>query len=125
MTTNKQSSLFYKSKRRLVQTKVYFKFLICPNLNDSQTFKGRSFNKTFLQCVFYRCNAICFNKCFLFHVITGYVIFSKSLSLLWNFFSRYIVIFFETSVLKEVLILRLSSKIKLSYTILIHILDRT
>ena len=55
------------------------------------------------------------------------------MSLLWDFFNRYIVIFFETSVLKGVhiflsylhnncgvLILRLSYKIKLSYTILMH-----
>ena len=34
------------------------------------------------------------------------VIFSKSLSLLWNFFNRHIVVFFEISVLKEVRILR-------------------
>ena len=33
-------------------------------------------------------------------------IFSKSLSLLWGFFNRHIVVFFETSVLKEVRILR-------------------
>ena len=63
------------------------------------------------------------------------VIFPKSLSLLRDFFNRHIVVFFATSVLKEVRILRyldnnsamlilmlmLSSKIKLSYTILIQI----
>ena len=62
------------------------------------------------------------------------VIFSKSLSLPWGFFNSHIIVFFETSVLKEVRILRylhknsamlivmliLSSKIKLWYTILIH-----
>ena len=54
------------------------------------------------------------------------------MSLLWDFFNRHIVVFFETSVLKEVRILRylhnnsavlilmLSYKIKLSHTILIH-----
>ena len=62
------------------------------------------------------------------------VIFSKSLSLLWNFFNHHIVVLFETSLLKEVHILRspylhnnsavlilmlmLSSKIKLYYTML-------
>ena len=60
------------------------------------------------------------------------VIFPKSVSLLWNFFTRHVHFFFETSALKEVRILRylhnksavlilmpmLSSKIKLSYTIL-------
>ena len=34
------------------------------------------------------------------------VIFSQSLLLLWDFFNRHIVVFFETSVLKEVRILR-------------------
>ena len=62
------------------------------------------------------------------------VIFSKSLSLLWDFFNRHIVVFFETSVLKEVrilhyphndsavliLMLMLSSRIKLSYTMIIQ-----
>ena len=59
-------------------------------------------------------------------------IFSKSLSLLWDLFNRHFAFFFETSVLKEVRILRylhnnsavlilmLSYKIKLSYTIFIH-----
>ena len=58
------------------------------------------------------------------------VVFSESLSLLWGFFNRHIVVFFEISALKEVRILRylhsnsavlmLSSKLKLSYTILLH-----
>ena len=62
------------------------------------------------------------------------IVFSESLSLLWGFFNRHIVIFFETSALKEVRILRylhsnsavlmlmlmLSSKLKLSYIILLH-----
>ena len=54
------------------------------------------------------------------------------MSLLWDFFNHHIVVFFETSILKEVRILRylhnnsavlilmLSYKIKLSHTILIH-----
>ena len=33
-------------------------FLICPNLNDSQTFKCSSCKNFFLQCVFYRCNLL-------------------------------------------------------------------
>ena len=53
-----------------------------------------------------------------------------SLALLWDFFSRRVIVFFETSVLKKVCILRylhnkvlmlmLSPRKKLSYTILIH-----
>ena len=58
--------------------------------------------------------------------------FSESLSVLWDFFNGHIVVFFETSVLKEVRILRypynnsavliliLSSEIKLPYTILLQ-----
>ena len=33
-------------------------FLICPNLNDSQTFKSSSCENFFLQCVCYRCNLL-------------------------------------------------------------------
>ena len=53
-----------------------------------------------------------------------------SLALLWDFFSRRVIVFFETSVLKKVCILRylhnkvlmlmLSPRKKPSYTILIH-----
>ena len=80
----------------------------------------------------YVIDATCFDECFLFHVISGTRYFSKSLSLLWDFFNQ--MFFFETNVLKEVralrylhnnsavliLMLMLSSKIKLSYTILTH-----
>ena len=37
------------------------------------------------------------------------IIFSQSLSSLWDFFNRHIVVFFETSALKEVRILSLLS----------------
>ena len=104
-------------------------FLICPNLNDSQTFKSSSF-KIFFSPV-YVIDAICFDDCFLFQLED--VIFSKSLSLLLDFFDHHIVVFFETSVLKEVrllhylhnnsamliLMLMLISKIQVSHTILI------
>ena len=33
-------------------------FLICPNLNDSETFKSSSCKNGFLQCVCYRCNLL-------------------------------------------------------------------
>ena len=49
------------SKRRLVQTKVQWytsRFLICPSLSDSQTFKSSSCKKCFLQCACYRCNLL-------------------------------------------------------------------
>ena len=69
-------------------------FLICPNLNDSQTFKSSSCKKIFFSV--YVVHATCFDVCFSFYVITG----SR------YFFNRHIVVFFETSVLKEVRILR-------------------
>ena len=100
------------------------------NLSKSKrlkkTFKRSSAKRFFLHFVCYRC--ILLRSMFLS------VIFPKSLSLLWDFFNRHIFIFFEISVLKEVRILRylhnnsavlilmliLSSKMKLSYTIFIH-----
>ena len=42
------------------------------------------------------------NKCF---ERSSYFILSKSFSLLWDLFNRHIIVFFETSVLKEVRIL--------------------
>ena len=77
-------------------------------------------------------DATCFNECFWFHVITWRRYFC-CLLLLWDFFNYHIVIYFETSALKEVRILcylhnnstvlipmlMLSSKKKLSYTVCI------
>ena len=55
----------------------------------------------------YVIDGTCFDECFLFHVIIGRRSFySKSLSLLLDFFNLHIVIFFETNVLKEVRVLR-------------------
>ena len=107
-------------------------FLICPNLNNSQTFKSSSCKNFFLRYVI---DATYFDERFLFHVITGRRYFSKSLSLPWDFLNRHIVVFFETSVLKEVRILRyfhnkcavlilmLSSKIKIS-VLYLYILEK-
>ena len=53
------------------------------------------------------------------------VSFSQSLSLLWDFFNRHIVVFVETSVLKKVCILRYLHNNSVYYTILyIHILEK-
>ena len=52
------SSLLYKSKRRLVQTKVHFKFF---NLSESKrltNLQKQQLQKNFLQCVCYRCNLL-------------------------------------------------------------------
>ena len=51
-------------------------FLICPNLNDSdsQTFKRSSRKKNFPSV--YVIDATCFDECFLFHVITR-LVFSR------------------------------------------------
>ena len=79
-------------------------FLICPNLNDSQTVKNSSC-KIFFSSL-YAIDATCFNECFLFHVITGRRYFFQKFVVTVRFFQRHIVVFFGTSVLKKVRILR-------------------
>ena len=60
--------------------------------------------KVFLQCVCYRYNLL---RSMFFILCDNWktLFFSKSLSLLWDFFNHHVVVFFETSVLKEVHIL--------------------
>ena len=90
-----------KVKQDSYRPKYTSSFLICPNQNESQTFKSSRF---FFSV--YAIDTTCFDKCFLFHLITGRRYFSKSLSLLWNICNLHIVVFFESGVLKEVRILR-------------------
>ena len=52
-------------------------------------------------------DATCFDECFLFHMVTRRHYFWQKL--LWDSFNRHIVAFFETSVLKELHILRILS----------------
>ena len=115
-------------------------FLICANLNDSQTFKSSCCKNGFLQCVCHRCNLL--RSRMLESFLLRWMVFvpcdswktlfiSKCLTLLWDFFNHYIAVF-ETSVLKEVCILRylhnnsvvlilmLMLSSKKSYPILIH-----
>ena len=47
-----------KLKEDSYRPKYTSSFLICPNLNDSQTFKSSSCKNGFLQCVCYRCNLL-------------------------------------------------------------------
>ena len=47
-----------KVKEGSYRPKYTSSFLICPNLNDSQTFKSSSCKNGFLQCVCYRCNLL-------------------------------------------------------------------
>ena len=54
----------------------------------------------------YVIDATCFDECFLFHVIAGRRYFFSEIVVTVRFFNRHIVAFFETSVLKEVRILR-------------------
>ena len=49
---------------------------------------------------------ISFDECFLFYVINRKHFCYISLSFLWVFCNRHVITFFETSVLKEVRILR-------------------
>ena len=54
----------------------------------------------------YVIDATGFDECFLFHVMAGRRYFFSKFVVTVRFFSRHIVVFFETSVLKEVRILR-------------------
>ena len=47
-----------KVKEDSYRPKYTSSFLICPNRNDSQTFKRSSYKKNFLQYVFYRCKLL-------------------------------------------------------------------
>ena len=78
-----------KNQRRLVQTKVHFKLTT-------------SCKKFVLNCVI---DTLCFDKCFLSLVISGTCCFFKKLVVTLKFFQRPCVVFFESSVLKEVRIL--------------------
>ena len=96
-----------KVKEGSYRRKYTSSFLICSNLNDSQTFKSSSCKKWFspvcmLQMQLASMNVFCSMR------QLEDVIFSQSLSLLCDFFNRHIAVFFETSVLKEVRILRTS-----------------
>ena len=87
-------------QRRLMQSKVSYRFfLLCPKRN-AQIFKSRSCKKS-LSSV-YVLGRTCFNECLLFHVTTGRH-YRCSLVILFN---RRALAFFETSVLKEVCTLR-------------------
>ena len=94
-------------------------FLICPNLNDSQTFKSSSCKKFFLQYVCYWCNLLrrmffvpCDNwkTLFFLKVCRYYEIFSTAISSFWKTSVFYIIF--------TVTVLMLSPKIKLPYTYL-------
>ena len=80
--------------------------------------------KNFFSIV-YVINTICLDWCFLLHVLKVSYYFYESLLLLWGFFSRQVVAFFEISVLREGIILcylhnaNKVLKIKLSYMIMI------
>ena len=47
-----------KLKEDSYRPKYTSSFLICPNLNDSQTLKSSSCKKFLLQCVCYKCNLL-------------------------------------------------------------------
>ena len=108
------SSLLYKSKRKLVQTKVDFKFF---NLSASKRFTKRLWHRWFpvnfvkflrtpffiehsknLHCVCYRWNLL---RWMFFVPCDNWKTFNVKLCV-----NRHIIVFFETNVLKEVRILR-------------------
>ena len=75
-------------------------FLLYPKRNDSQTFKSIT-AKNFIHsvCVIVSKNVLinCFDKCFLFYVITGRHCFYKSLLIPWGLFNRHVLALLETS----------------------------
>ena len=80
-------------------------FLICPNRSNAQPPKVAVIFCV-MQIIFYGCkNVIDTTSMNVFYSMEDNI-FSKSLSLLWDLFNRHIVVFFETSVWKEVRILR-------------------
>ena len=56
-------------KRRLIQTKIYYKLFYCLKRNISKSFKSDSCKKSFPSM--YIIDKTCFDLCFLFHVIIG------------------------------------------------------
>ena len=118
-----------KTKKTLTDQIILQVFLLCPNRNDSQTFKISNCKKFLLQCVCYCCNLLRW----MFFVPSDNwetLFFLKACRYL-DFFNRCIVVFFETNVFKKSAFCIISaitikcSKIKLSYTILIFRLFHT
>ena len=114
-----------KSKETCTDQSIRFKFFDLPNLNDSQTFKSSSSKKFFLQCVCYRNNLSVFCSCdnwktlFFLKVCCYCKIFSTpilSFSLRQMFLKKSIFSIISTITLQRILML--SSKIKLSFSIL-------
>ena len=83
-TSHKQYLLghlvFIKAKKTRTDQNTLQVLLLCLNRNESQTFKRSSCKNFFLECDVI--DATCFDECFLSHIISGNVLFSKSLLLL-------------------------------------------
>ena len=99
---------FIKAKKTRTNQSTLQAFLLCPNRNDSQTFKSSSCKNFFLQSVCHRRNLLrwmFFISCDKnINVFQDYFFIKVCRD--WDFFNRHIVAFFETTVLKEVRILR-------------------
>ena len=89
-------------KEHSYRPKYTLSFSICPNLNDSQTFKSSSCKKIFSSV--YVIDATCFDECFFVPCDNWKTL--RSLLLVLDIFNRQIVVFLEASFLKEVCILR-------------------
>ena len=97
-------------QRRILETEVYYEFFYQSNF-----FSWSNFEKLFLQCVCYWHKLL--QK--MFFILCEYwkkLFFTKvyvffTIVILWVFFSRHVLAFFETNDLKEILILIFISKI--------------
>ena len=95
-------------QRRLIQTKVHFKFCYSVRIKTThKPSKVAAAQKVFSNV--YVIDATCFDECFLFHVVTGRYYFWQKFFVTLRSFQQPFVAFFQTSVLKQVRILRISS----------------
>ena len=129
------SSLLYKSKRRLVQTKVHFKFLSLSKSKRLTNLWKQQLQKIFLQCVYYRCNLLwwmffvpCDNwKTLFFLKVCRYCeIFSTAIlsfslkQVFWKKSVFYAISTITPGILKSCHNTNARFQKKLSYTIFIH-----
>ena len=94
------SYLCLKSREGSYRPSIVQVFLLYPKRNDSETFKSIT-AKNFIHSVpvIVSKNVLinCFDKCFLFYVITGRHCFYKSLLIPWGLFNRHVLALLETS----------------------------
>ena len=97
-------------QKRLEQTRVFHVFLLCLKRNNPQTFKNCNRKNPFLECVSYCLNLVWW----MFFILLDNWKTLLFMNVYWYsliFFKCHVAAFFESSVLKEVLILYVISAI--------------